>query len=78
LQREQNLPPSTPKAELRAPKEARNPKSERHLSRRAAVLRERQWLRTSDFGFLSAFGIRHFGFGPNLSGFGGRLRHGVS
>ena len=44
LQREQNLPTSIPKAELRNPKEGRSPKSEQRVIGWAAVLRERQWI----------------------------------
>ena len=51
-----------PKAEIRNPKEGRNPKPEKGVSR-CCCLFDRRLIRNSDFGFLSDFGFREFGFG---------------
>src|ERR1017187_91778 len=53
-----------PKTEDRRPKEARNPKSEDGLNLNVAIVQGCLWIRPSDFGFSSAFGLRASDFRP--------------
>jgi hypothetical protein len=58
-----SLSHANPKPEIRVPKEARRPKSEQPTGSHPGFQ-----IRNSDFGFLSAFGIRVSDFKPSGCG----------